>query len=162
MIKGAAKKKFLSAFLFLVWGAVLFFYNMYATCYLNDTFMLDRRARWGNLTPYLMAGTMGTPSTIKGLNVNLGYIDTAFLVWPLMMLVTLIGRHLIRQIRTQKLGFLISLLGIPGDADECRRLGYGRGRQMWIPFLAVWIGGFFLMNPVTLFLAALYCMLIFA
>lgn len=161
MVKGAVRKKFVGVFLCLAWAAVLFFYNMYATCFVNDTFMLDRRARLGNLTPYLMTGTMATPSTIKGLNVNWGYIDTAFLVWPLMMLLTLIGRHLILRIRSEKLAFAGSLLGIPGDVDECRRLGYGRGRQVWVPFLAVWAAGFFIMNPVTLFLAALYCLLLF-
>lgn len=162
MIKGAAKKKFLSAFLWLAWGAVLFFYNMYASCYLNDTFMLDRRAVWGNLTPYLMAGTMRTPSPLKGLNADWGSIDTAFLVWPLLMLITLIGRHLVGQIKSRKIGFLMDLLGIPGDADECRSMGYGSGRQRWIVYAAVWAAGFFLMNPVTLFLASLYCLLIFA
>ena len=162
VIKKAAKKKFLSAFLWLAWGAVLVFYNMYATCYLNDTFMLDRRAVWGNLTPYLMAGTMNTPGTFKGMNLDRGYINTAFLVWPLLMFVTLIGRHLIRQIKHRKLGFLTDLLGIPGDVDQCRNLGYGSGRQKWIPILAVWAAGFFLMNPVTLFLASVYCLLIFA
>ena len=162
MIKGAAEKRFRSLLLYLAWAVALFFYNMYATCYLNDTFMLDRRAVWGNLTPYLMAGTMDTPNPLKGFNAAWGHIDTVFLVWPLMMLVTLIGRHVVLQIKNRKLGFLASLLGIPGDVDACRRLGYGRGRQMWVPFLVVWTAGFFIMNPVTLFLAALYCFLVFA
>lgn len=161
-VREAAKKKFLSAFFYLAWAVLLFFYNMYSTCYINDTFMLNRRARWGNLTPYLMAGTMGTPSNIKGLNVNWGSIDTAFLVWPLMMLLTLIGRQLILQIKSRRLAFFGSLLEIPRTVRDCRQRGYGKGRQMWVPFLAVWILGFFIMNPVTLFLAAVYCLLIFA
>lgn len=162
VVKNAAKKKFLSALLYLAWALILFFYNMYATCLLNDTFMLERRAVWGNLTPYLMAGTLRTPSALKGLNVNWGNIDTTFLVWPLMMLATLIGRHLILQIKTRRLAFFSDLLAVPGDVRQCRRMGFGRGRQLWIPFLAVWCAGFLIMNPVTLFLAALYCLLIFA
>lgn len=161
-LKGAAKKKFLSFLACLAWAAALFFYNMYATCYLNDTFALERRGRWGNLTPYLMAGTLRTPSQFKGLREDWGQIDTAFLIWPLWMLLTLIGRHLILQIKSKKLAFLKNLAGIPRAVGECRQYGYGRGNQLWVPFLAAWILGFLIMNPVTLFLAAAYCLLIFA
>lgn len=161
-LKAAAKKKFLSFILYLVWAAALFLYNMYAACYINDTFMFDRRARWGNLTPYLIAGTLSTPSSLKGLGENWGQIDTVFLVWPMMMLLTLIGRHLILQVKSRKFAFLGDVACIPRAVGECRQHGYGRGRQLWIPLLVTWILGFAVMNPVTIFFAAAYCLLVFA
>lgn len=162
LIRQAARKKFLPAIMYLIWAIVLFFYNMYITCCFNDTFRLDKRAAWGNLTPYLMAGELRTPSSIKGFNIHWGTIDTVFLVWPLMMLLTLIGRHLILRIKKRKAGFLKDLFMIRESVRDCRRYGYGKGREVWVPLLITWVTGFIIMNPITLFLAAVYFFLIFA
>ena len=163
MILGMVKKKSLALLIYPLWGVFLFFYNMYMTCYYNDTFMLDRRSRLGSLSPYLMAGTLNTPSSLKGLQLNWGYIDTSFLVWPLMMLLTLLGRQLILQLKQRKVfGFLCDLVEIPRSVKECLNRGYGKGRSMWIVLAAAWIIGFVIMNPITIFLSALLLLLMFA
>ena len=86
----------------VLWAVVLFVYNMYITCYFNDTFMLDRRARLGNLSPYLMGATLRTPCDLKGFDLNLGLINTTFLVAPLFAVLTFLARQLFTQIRNRK------------------------------------------------------------
>lgn len=162
MLLGLIRRRSLAFLLYPLWGAFLVFYNLYMTCYVNDTFMLDRRARLGNLSPYLMAGTLRTPSYLKGFQVNWGLIDTSFLVWPLMMTVTLLLRHLILQIRRKKAGFFTDLMKIPGAVRDCAAHGYGKGNSLWKVLAAVWILGFVVMNPVTIFLMALLAVLMFA
>lgn len=162
MIKGMIKKKSLALVLYPLWAAILFFYNLYITCYFNDTFMLDRGSRWGSLSPYLMAGTIRTPNDLKGFQMDWGAIDTVFLVWPLMMLLTLLGRHLILQIKTRKLSFLTDIFGIKNQYRDCAREGFGKGRFMWLVLAFSWLLGFVVMNPLTLFLISLFCFLIFA
>lgn len=156
------KRKAYVILAYLLWGGILFFYNMYATCYLNDTFMLDRRAIWKNLTPYLMAGTLRTPSELKGFQTDWGISDTAFLVWPLMMMLTMVGRHLILQMKNKKAGFFKDVAAIPQAASDCKQHGFGIGRAKWLTFAAVWAAGFFIMNPITFVLMGLYALLIFA
>ena len=162
MVKGMIQKKSLALLLYPLWAVVLFFYNLYITCYFNDTFMLDRRSRWGSLSPYLMAGTIRTPNELKGFQMDWGAIDTVFLVWPLMMLLTLLGRHLILQIKTRKLSFVTDIFGIKNQYADCIREGFGKGRTMWLTLAFCWLFGFAVMNPVTLFLISLLCFLIFA
>lgn len=162
MLLGMIRRRSLALLLYPLWGAFLVFYNLYMTCYVNDTFMLDRRARLGNLSPYLMAGTLRTPSYLKGFQVNWGLIDTSFLVWPLMMTVTLLLRHLILQIRRKKAGFLTDLAKIPGAVRDCAAHGYGKGNSLWKVLAAVWLLGFAVMNPITIFLMALLAVLMFA
>lgn len=162
MILGMIKRKSLALLLYPLWAALLFFYNMYMTCYYNDTFMLDRRSRFGNLSPYLMAGTLRTPSSLKGLQMNWGLIDTSFLVWPLMMLLTLLLRQVILQFKQRKFGFFADLFRIPASVRECSDNGFGKGRSMWIILAVTWIIGFVIMNPITIFLCSLLLLLMFA
>lgn len=162
MILGMVRRKSLALLLYPLWGVLLFYYNMYMTCYYNDTFMLDRRAQLGNLSPYLMAATLQTPSSLKGLQMKWGLIDTSFLVWPLMMVLTLLFRHLILQLRQRKIGFFGDLLKIPGAVRDCMAHGYGKGKSMWLVLAVVWILGFCIMNPITIFLAAVLLLLMFA
>lgn len=156
------RRKSLALLLYPLWGVLLFFYNMYMTCYFNNTFMLDRRARLGNLSPYLMAGTLRTPSSLKGLQMKWGLIDTSFLVWPLMMVLTLLLRHIILQLRQRKKGFFGDLMKIPGTVRDCTAQGYGKGKSMWLVLAVMWILGFCIMNPITIFLTAVLLLLMFA
>ena len=80
----------------------------------------------------------------------------------MLALITLIGRHLLLQIKNRKLYFLSDLLGSVSAVGDCHRFGYGTGRSKWITLGLTWLAGFFLMNPITLFLAAFYTFLIFA
>ncbi len=162
MILGMVRRKSLALLLYPLWGVALFFYNMYITCYYNDTFMLDRRAKLGDLSPYLMAATLRTPSRLKGLQMNWGMIDTAFLVWPLMMVLTLLLRHLLLQLRQRKAGFFADLAGIPGAVKDCGGQWDGKRKSMWIVFALVWTLGFLIMNPVTIVLAAVLLLMMFA
>lgn len=162
MVAGMVRKKSLALLLYPLWGAVLVFYNLYITCYFNNTFMLDRRARLGNLSPYVMAGTLRTPSSLKGLQMNWGLIDTVFLVWPLTMVLTLLVRHVVLQIKQRKAGFLVDLAHIPGAVRDCGALVDGKKKAMWTVFALVWVLGFLIMNPITLFLTALLLLLLFA
>lgn len=162
MLLRMVRRKSLALLLYPLWGVLLFCYNMYMTCYYNDTFMLDRRARLGNLSPYLMAATLRTPSSLKGLQMKWGLIDTSFLVWPLMMVLTLLFRHLILQLRQRKMGFLGDLVKIPGAVRDCTAQGYGKGKSMWLVLAVAWILGFCIMNPITIFLAAVLLLLMFA
>ncbi len=162
MVAGMVRKKSLALLLYPLWGAVLVFYNLYITCYFNNTFMLDRRARLGNLSPYVMAGTLRTPSSLKGLQMNWGLIDTVFLVWPLTMVLTLLIRHVVLQIKQRKAGFLVDLAHIPGAVRDCGALVDGKKKAMWTVFALVWVLGFLIMNPITLFLTALLLLLLFA
>lgn len=162
MVLGMVRRKSLALLLYPLWGALLFFYNMYITCYFNDTFMLGRRARLGDWSPYLMAGTLQTPSALKGLQMQWGLIDTSFLVWPLMMVVTLLGRHLVLQLRRRRAGFFGDLLKIPAAVRDCGTKGHEKGKSMWIVLALAWILGFFIMNPITMFLSALLLLLMFA
>ena len=162
LIKGAARKKFLGAILAVLWGVVIFLYNMYITCFFNDTFMLERRARLGNLSPYVMGATLSTPNKLKGFDLDWGVIETTFLVAPMLMLLTLLGRHIFREIRTRKLHFLADVVGIISSAWENKKNGFGKGRNAWLVTALAFVAGFFLMNPITLFLTAIYAFLIFA
>lgn len=162
MLLGMIRRKSLALLLYPLWGVLLFFYNMYMTCYINDTFMLDRRSRLGNLSPYLMAGTLRTPSSLKGLQMKWGLIDTSFLVWPLMMVLTLLLRHIILQLRQKKTGFFGDLVKITGAVKDCMAQGYGKGKFMWLVLAVMWILGFCIMNPITIFLAAVLLLLMFA
>ena len=161
MIMGMVKKKSLALLLYPLWAMLLFFYNMFMTCYYNDTFMLNRKARLGDLSPYIMAGTLSTPSTLKGLNMNWGQINTSFLVWPLMMLLTLIGRQFILQFKKRKWSLFCDFIKIPESARDCLNKGYGKGKSMWIVLAAAWTIGFIIMNPITIFLSALLLLLLF-
>ncbi len=143
------KKKSLALLLYPLWAALLFFYNMYVTCYINDTFMLNRKARWGNLTPYLMAGTIKTPLELKGFQADWGNIENSFLIWPLMMMLTLIGRHLLLQIKAKKIGLFRDIIMIPRAMAECKRDGFGTGKSKWLTYAFAWALGFFIMNPFT-------------
>jgi len=162
MVAGMIRRKSLALLLYPLWGVVLFLYNMYITCYYNDTFMLDRRAKLGNLSPYLMAATLQTPSSLKGLQMKWGLIDTAFLVWPLMMVLTLLFRHVILQLRQKKAGFFGDLVKIPGAVRDCMAWRDGKSKSMWVVFALVWTLGFVVMNPITVFLAAVLLLLMFA
>ena len=162
LIKGAARKKSLGAILAVLWGVVIFLYNMYITCFFNDTFMLERRARLGNLSPYVMGATLSTPNKLKGFDLDWGVIETTFLVAPMLMLLTLLGRHIFREIRTRKLHFLADVVGIISSAWENKKNGFGKGRNAWLVTALAFVAGFFLMNPITLFLTAIYAFLIFA
>lgn len=162
MLFGMVRRKSLALLLYPLWGILLFYYNMYMTCYYNDTFMLDRRAQLGNLSPYLMAATLRTPSQLKGLQMKWGLIDTSFLVWPLMMVLTLLLRHLILQFRQKKAGFFLDLAKIPSAVKDCTAQGYGKGKSMWLVMAAAWVLGFLIMNPITIFMAAVLLLLMFA
>lgn len=129
MVWGMIRRKSLALLLYPLWGLALFLYNMYMTCYYNDTFMLDRRAKLGNLSPYLMAATLQTPSGLKGLKGKWGLIDTGFLIWPLMMVLTLLLRHLILQLRQKKAGFFADLFRIPAAVRDCRTQKDGDGKS---------------------------------
>ena len=161
MIISMVKKKSLALLLYPLWGIILFFYNLFMTCYYNDTFMLNRKARLGNLSPYIMAGTLNTPSSLKGLNMNWGHINTSFLVWPLMMLITLLGRQLILQFKKKKWSFFKDFIKIPENIRDCLDNGYGKGKSMWIVLAVAWVIGFLIMNPITIFLSALLLLLVF-
>lgn len=162
MFLSMIRRKSLALLLYPLWGVILFLYNMYITCYYNDTFMLDRRARLGNLSPYLMAATLWTPSSLKGLQMKWGLINTSFLVWPLMMVLTLLFRHLILQLGQRKAHFFGDLVKIPAAVRDCAAQTGVRRKDIWIAFALVWALGFLVMNPITMFLAAVLLLLWFA
>lgn len=162
MLWGMLHRRSLALLLYPLWGVFLFLYNMYMTCVFNDTFMLDRRARLGNLTPYLMAGTLQTPSSLKGLQMDWGLIDTSFLAGSLMMVLTLLLRHVVLQLWHRKTGFFSDLATIPAGARDCAAQTEDRRKVMWVVFALVWVLGFLVMNPVTIFLAALLLLFMFA
>ncbi len=162
MVVQMLKKKAIAPLMYVLWGGFLMIAQLYITCYLNDTFMLERKARWGGLSPYIMVGTLQTPSDLNGFQLNWGNVDTVFLVWPMLALLTLIGRHLLLQIKNRRLYFVSDLLGSVAAVGDCRRFGYGTGRSKWITLGLTWLAGFFIMNPITLFLAAFYSFLLFA
>lgn len=162
MLFGMVCRRSLALLLYPLWGVFLFFYNLCITCYVNDTFMLERRAKLGNLSPYLMAGTLRTPSYLKGFQVNWGLIDTSFLVWPLVMITTLLLRHLVLHLWKKKAGFFAELRKIPEGVRECTEHGYGKGSSVWKVLAAVWILGFVTMNPITIVLMSVLAFLIFA
>lgn len=161
MIERLVRSKFVSLIVAAVWGLFIFFYNMYITCYFNDTFMLERRAKWGNLSPYLMGATLRTPSDLKGFDVKLGNIETTFLVAPMLMFVTFLGRHLFLRFKERKLGFIKDFFGLFKTAREDRSNGFGKGRNVWFIMAFTFTVGFLLMNPFSLFLAAFYAFLIY-
>lgn len=162
MLMSMIRRRSLAFLLYPLWCVFLFLYNMYITCFFNDTFMLDRRARLGNLSPYLMAATLQTPSSLKGLQMNWGLIDTSFLVGPLMMVLTLMLRHVVLQLWHRKKGFFSDLVGIPAAIRDCAAQTEDRRKVMWSVFALVWVLGFLVMNPITIFLAALLLLFMFA
>jgi len=161
MVKQLIRSRFVSLIVAAVWGLFIFFYNMYITCYFNDTFMLERRAKWGNLSPYLMGATLRTPSDLKGFDVNLGNIETTFLVAPMLMFLTFLGRHLFLRFKERKIGFVKDFFGLFKTAREDRSNGFGKGRTVWFIMAFTFTVGFLLMNPFSLFLSAFYAFLIY-
>lgn len=164
MFISMVQRKSMALLLYPLWALFLFLYNLFITCFYNDTFMLDRRARLGNLSPYLMAATVWTPSSLKGLQMDWGMVNTTFLVAPLIMVVTLLLRHVILQLRQRKKDFLGDLVKIPVEVRACAAWAGDKDRRkwMWAVYALIWGLGFLIMNPVTIFLAAALLLLMFA
>lgn len=79
-----------------------------------------------------------------------------------MMVLTLLLRHLILQLRQKKAGFFADLFRIPAAVRDCRTQKDGDGKSKWIVLALVWALGFLVMNPITIILAAVLLLLMFA
>ena len=108
-----------------------------------------------------MGATLRTPSNLKGFDVDLGNIETTFLVAPMLMFVTFLGRHLFLRFKERKLGFVKDFFGLFKTAREDRSNGFGKGRTVWFIMAFTFTVGFLLMNPFSLFLASFYAFLIY-
>ena len=161
MIVSAIKSKAWRLLLYPLFAAVLFFYNMYASCYVNDTFSFSRRAVWKNLTPYLIAGQVQTPSSLYGFDMKQGVVNTTFLVAPLAAVVMLIARNIICQIRTEKAGFLSGIVNFIPKVKHCRTFGHMDKKTVWVLIALSFIGGFIIKNPITIFLIGIFFFLTF-
>lgn len=158
------KSAALSLLGYVLFGVFSIFWNMYGTCYLNDTFHFSKRSMWGDLTPYLLAGTLDTPSAIKGFQMNWGNISTEYIVLPLSITALLLLRGLLS--RTWKGGITAvgrDLIGIPSLIERCRKtcqktLGYFIGKGLFYSC----IFGFLLFNPFAAALLAPVLLLSFA
>ncbi|MGN0297761.1 MAG: HNH endonuclease [Lachnospiraceae bacterium] len=80
----------------LLLAGLTVFVNMYAMCYLNDTFRLDYNAFLGSATPYLFVGSISRNSALKGLSVLNLNGDTRFLVLPLYLLLSFLVTSMIQ------------------------------------------------------------------
>lgn len=152
MIKALFKKKLLSFIAFIVWSVFVFLYNIYATCFVNDTFMFNRKAVWGNLTPYLMAGQITTPNEIYGFDLNFGTINTVFLAAPLALTITYLLHHIITHIKKRKLSFFPEvIMALPGIISK-QVLGDLNKKKIWIIYAVVFALSFVITNPITILL----------
>ncbi len=139
-------------------------WNLYATCYLNDTFYFSIRSMWGNLTPYLLAGTVDTPSPLKGFQMNWGTVTTEYLVLPLSIFSLLFLRGIFSRIRTAGVTSIFrDLFRIPSLLRSCsaaspRSVRYHIGKGVFYSC----IFGFLLYNPFAVALLVPILLLSFA
>lgn len=162
MVVNLVKKKTVRLVMYALWAAAIFFYNMYATCYINDTFWFDRGVAWGNITPYLMAGQISTPSSVYGFNLDWGIFNTAFLVAPLMLVITYILQHMYKHVKSRKLAFIPEvLISFPGIMAK-QIAGDFNKKKIWITYIIVCVVSFIIMNPFTVFLLGALLLMIYA
>lgn len=160
--KGMVKRRIITILVYLLWLIVgVGFINLFATCYLNNTFFFDRNQRWGDWTPYLFGGSLRTPSNIKGFNMNWGTISTAFLAGPLFGVFTLLIQHILVQIKNNKLKCFTNIGTGIKNFPLYFKDGYWNKKAFYITLICVFVLSFVVMNPITIGLLTILALLIY-
>ena len=139
----------LMSFLALVW-------NLYALCYLNDTFNIGWKAVFGKATPYLLAGVAERENVI-GIPKFMGNLNTIAITVILYYLLSIAIRSLISDIARKKVKSNIHHLFTFNQNLN----NYGKASSRGIGYF-LWVGLIFaailnpvLFNPFTVLLLAL-------
>ncbi|MFI3200355.1 MAG: hypothetical protein R3Y54_02355 [Eubacteriales bacterium] len=161
MVVDVFKNKMVSVILMAIWTILLFGYNMYATCFINDTFMFDRKAVWGNLTPYVMGGQISTPSKLYGFEMNMGTIETTYLVAPLFILITFLLKILYDICKKRKFSGVVDLLTAIPKSILIHFKGGIDTNVVWIMYAVAVMIAFVIFNPLTTAILSLLFFMIY-
>lgn len=154
-------KNIMSLIFLAISSILLFMYNLFATCYINDTFMFDRQAVWGNLTPYLMSGTIQTPNKLYGFDINVGNISNVYIVAPLFLILSFIGRLLWSYFKTNKMRTIPNVISSIPKIIMSQVKGVVTGKSTWVIYACAFTISFIIMNPLSVFALGILCLIIY-
>lgn len=109
------KRSFLKLLAALGISGLGILWNLYGACYLNDTFWFDRKQRWGELTPYLFGGLLGSDTYGLGSIGSDSALLAGSLYYLLVLFVWTAGVHMFKK---GPLGILKELGRVPGMTKQ--------------------------------------------
>lgn len=130
-------------------------WNLYALCYLNDTFNINIRAVFGKATAYLLAGVAQT-SSVTGMPTFAGTVNTVTITALLYYLLAIALRTIVGDIVSGKVKTNISHVFSFGKNIKHYTAAVPRGMSyyVWTGLAIASVLNMAVFNPFTVFLLA--------
>lgn len=146
---------------FLLMPMLVLVWNIFALCYLNDTFHIDNNAIFGHATAYLLAGVADT-GRVAGLPPFTKTVNTVIFTAPLFFLLSIAVCSLIGDIKNKRIAS--NLRGIftlrSSIRDYLSVAPYTIDHYIWMGLAVAAVLNILLFNPFTVALTAV--MLLFS